>query len=92
MGNPLRAVILALTLCGCAKQGPPEPSPSPTPDLRARCCAQCRAAASTDPSAMDLTLVPCGDYTGTVVNQTPVLDAACGAWFADHALLVQDCR
>ncbi len=92
MAERLAITLLLLALCGCAKQAPPEPSPSPTPDPKVACCQQCSAAASTDPSAMDLSLVPCVDYAGREVNQQQVLDAACAQWFAQSGLMVQDCR
>ena len=88
----LALMLGAGLLAGCAKQKPVEAAPSPTPDLRSACCAQCKAAASSDPSAMDLSLVPCADYAGRIVNQALVLDAQCAQWFAESALMVQDCR
>jgi hypothetical protein len=88
-----RALIFALLLTGCArKTPPPEPPPAPTPNLRAACCTQCKSAASSDPSAMDLSLVPCGDYAGRIVNGAAILDPTCSAWFAESGLMVQDCR
>ncbi len=91
----MRVLLLALLLFGCARKAPeppPQPTPEATPQLRAACCAQCLHAASKDPSAMDLALVPCGDYAGHVVNGAEVLDAPCAGWFAESRLLVQDCR
>ena len=41
---------------------------------------------------MDLSLVPCADYAGRIVNQASVLDATCTSWFAQSGLMVQDCR
>lgn len=92
----LLALLAALTLGGCARKPPPEPPPAPTaeatPDLSAECCSQCRAAASKDPSGMDLSLVECGEYAGYVVNQKAVLEPRCAAWFAQNSRMVQDCR
>ena len=95
----MQRLALLLLLAGCAKapvvpaaEPTVEPTPEPTPDRSAACCEQCLDAASKDPQARDLSLVPCGDYAGRVVNGVQVVSDSCGAWFKDHARFVQDCR
>jgi hypothetical protein len=66
--------------------------PEPSVASRESCCAQCGDAARTDPSGMDISLLPCAGYAGHQVNGERVLSDACAAWFADNPLMVQDCR
>lgn len=83
------ALLLGLLLVGCPPEPPP---PAPTPaDLTAVCCPQCRAAASQDPQAMDLTLVPCASYAGRVVNGARALDDRCADWFRSQPATVGEC-
>ena len=83
-------VLGALLLLGCPSSAPAPEQPA-TPDVGAVCCAQCEKAASQDPQAMDLTLVPCRSYAGRVVNGSPVLDATCTTWFATRDDTVGAC-
>ncbi len=84
------AALLGAFLLGCSSG--PAPPPEPTPeDLTATCCAQCRTAASQDPQAMDLTLLPCASYTGRIVNGRQVLEQRCAEWFGAHPVTVGEC-
>lgn len=90
MKGLIAAVLLTVGACGPSPA--PEATPTPAPDLREACCTECKTAAATDASAMNLDLVPCVDYQRHIVNGTPALSPACGAWFSEHPAMVQDCR
>jgi hypothetical protein len=69
---------------------PPPPDPAAQ---RATCCAQCNAAASQDPSGMDISVSPCTKYLGVQVNGKAALDDACSAYFsANSDLSIGECR
>ncbi len=88
----MKRLALLLLLAGCSKPAPEPPPEPPAEDLSGLCCAQCLDAASKDPQARDLSLVPCSDYVGQIVNGQQVVDATCGGWFEREPRLVQDCR
>ncbi len=91
--NRLVLLFPLLLLIGCSKPAEEPPTTSPVAeDLSALCCAQCLDAASKDPQARDLSLVPCSDYVGQIVNGQQVVDGTCGRWFGQEPRLVQDCR
>ncbi len=81
------ALLLPLLVAACSS-----PTPAPAPDLTATCCQECVTASQTDPTAADLSLVPCADYATHIVNGEPALSEGCRAWFGEHPKLVQDCR
>ncbi|MCP4872097.1 MAG: hypothetical protein GY898_25610 [Proteobacteria bacterium] len=90
MRTLLAALLLSVGACG--PNPDPEAAPTPAPDVQTVCCDECKLAASTDPSAMNLDLVPCVDYRRHTVNGEPALSEACAAWFSEHPAMVQDCR
>jgi len=70
--------------------GPPVVDPVA---LRATCCQQCLAGASTDPAGFDISVSPCTRYLGQTRNEGPVLDTACGEFFSDNPeLSIGECR
>jgi hypothetical protein len=83
-------MLLGAMLLGCPAERVPTPETAPV-DLTAACCVQCRTAASQDPQAMDLTLMPCAGYAGHVVNGRQVLEQRCAEWFGAHPVAVGEC-
>ncbi len=69
-----------------------EPEPEAEPAGEERCCTQCAEASNVDPSGYDISIKPCDNYEGTVVNDRVMVDSACIAWFQDHPMTVADCR
>jgi len=70
-----------------------ETSPEAEPDTQEdRCCTQCAAASNKDPSGYDISIKPCDNYEGTVVNDLVMVDSECIAWFQEHPMTVADCR
>lgn len=93
------AALAALLLAPACPAGPKEEPPTVAPeaaspasaaprDLAATCCAQCDAAASTDPAGFDISLLNCLEYD----RRPDALSAECKAWFARNPRMVQDCR
>jgi hypothetical protein len=83
----LARIAIALMLSGCAHA-----EKGVAGDPRAECCAECRKAASQDPRAMDLALLPCTDWIGEIVNGEAAISKECSAFFRDRPLMLQDCR
>lgn len=90
MSPRLLPALVGVLLLACPTAPAPRPDPAPR-DLTTVCCAQCRTAASKDPQAMDLTLLPCANYAGHIVNGEQVLEQRCAEWFGAQALTVGDC-
>ena len=80
-----------------------QPTPTPPPpataaasepsaeQLRA-CCQQCTAAATRDPSGVDLRVQPCSKYRGAQPDGSPGLDASCAALLTDRKLTIGACQ
>ncbi len=93
------AILTALLLSACAgsRSSAPAPPPSSVPagptDLRARCCAQCSAAAGRDPTGADIGGKACSAYPAQFGGGVGV-DDECRAWLLEQPrpLTVRDCR
>jgi|GEM_PF-3549793 len=88
----MRFLLLAAVGLSLATSCSPKKPATPVSDAQAPCCAECKAAASKDPQARDLELLPCSTYAGRVVNGEPALSERCTAWFAEHPTMVGACR
>ena len=60
--------------------------------LRDQCCSQCGDAAGKDPTGTDISMKSCLAYSGTMINDMPLLTAACTNFFQSRMLTVADCR
>lgn len=105
---PLALALLSLgalgadvSPCGSPRRSqraltPPPPAPTTksaesTEPLRA-CCQQCAAAASRDPSGVDLRVQPCSKYRGPLPDGSPGLDQACAALLTEKQLTIGACQ
>ena len=60
--------------------------------LHQTCCVQCTNAASMDPTGADISMKPCGAYSGTIVNGKVLVEDMCADYFLKKKFSVMDCR
>lgn len=90
----MRALVVMVSLAGCATAPVASPSPVVATDdgaKRAACCAQCTSAAQRDPAGMDISVKDCRSYAGAEFNSGPGVDEACVAYFTSTPTTLGAC-